>query len=315
VRGGGTEPERRCGAWVVRCVRCSARLVISDTAGCAMWLTDCGGQRSGGGAAGRHAHGHGGLSLSLLYLNKKVAVKQLFVNGMQEEVLEEFHSEVDIMRELEHPCLVKLLGVMEKMPKLLLVTELMLKGSLWDHYHEEKIPAPHESHMKLALDMAIDMATGMDYLHEKQILHRDLKSQNIWLDGELKCKIGDFGMSRMNENKTMTLCGSPLWCSPEILRSERYAFPADIYSFAVIMWEAFHWAEPYTELTVMQIIVSVTQRNERPEISSTVPGAIRKIICSAWHPEPPQRPTFATLLSRLQAFKRESKQKKSNLTM
>jgi len=243
-----------------------------------------------------------------IYLNKKVAVKQLFVNGMQEEVLEEFHSEVNIMREMEHPCLVKLLGVMEKMPKLLLVTELMLKGSLWDHYHKEKVPTPHSMHMNLALNMAMDMAKGMDYLHEKSILHRDLKSQNIWLDGELKCKIGDFGMSRMNANKTMTLCGSPLWCSPEILRSERYAFPADTYSFAVILWEAFHWAEPYTELTVMEIIVSVTQRNERPEISPSVPAAIRKIICSAWHPEPKQRPTFATILSKLEAFQRDVKE-------
>merc|ERR550514_47647 len=199
---------------------------------------------------------------------------------------------------MEHPCLVKLLGVMEKMPKLLLVTELMLKGSLWDYYHREKRPTPHSRHMALVLDQAIDMADGMEYLHDKKILHRDLKSQNIWLDENLKCKIGDFGMSRLNTNKTMTLCGSPLWCSPEILRSERYSFPADVFSFAIILWEAFHWAEPYTELTVMEIIVAVTQRNERPDISPMVPEAVQELIRSAWHAQPEKRPMMGFLLSK-----------------
>lgn len=242
-----------------------------------------------------------------IYLNKKVAVKQLFVDGVQEDVREEFHAEVNIMRAMEHPCLVKLLGVMEKMPKLLLVTELMLKGSLWDYYHREKRPTPHSRHMALVLDQAIDMADGMEYLHDKKILHRDLKSQNIWLDENLKCKIGDFGMSRLNTNKTMTLCGSPLWCSPEILRSERYSFPADVFSFAIILWEAFHWAEPYTELTVMEIIVAVTQRNERPDISPMVPEGVQELIRSAWHAQPEKRPMMGFLLSKLQQFRTQVK--------
>jgi serine/threonine protein kinase/ABC-type proline/glycine betaine transport system substrate-binding protein len=238
-----------------------------------------------------------------IYLNKKVAVKQLFVDGVQDDVREEFHAEVNIMRAMEHPCLVKLLGVMEKMPKLLLVTELMLKGSLWDYYHREKRPSPHARHMALVLEQSIDMADGMEYLHEKKILHRDLKSQNIWLDENLKCKIGDFGMSRLNTNKTMTLCGSPLWCSPEILRSERYSFPADVFSFAIILWEAFHWAEPYTELTVMEIIIAVTQRNERPDISPMVPGPVEELIKNSWHAQPETRPLMGYALSKLQQFR------------
>jgi len=242
-----------------------------------------------------------------IYLNKKVAVKQLFVDGVQDDVREEFHAEVNIMRAMEHPCLVKLLGVMEKMPKLLLVTELMLKGSLWDYYHREKRPTPHARHMALVLEQSIDMADGMEYLHDKKILHRDLKSQNIWLDENLKCKIGDFGMSRLNTNKTMTLCGSPLWCSPEILRSERYSFPADVFSFAIILWEAFHWAEPYTELTVMEIIIAVTQRNERPDISPMVPAVVQELIKSAWHAQPEKRPLMGYALSKLQQFRTQVK--------
>merc|ERR1712072_1520013 len=129
------------------------------------------------------------------------------------------------------------------------------------------------------------MAAGMNYLHSKSVLHRDLKSQNIWLDGKLGCKIGDFGMSRMNSQRTMTLCGSPLWCSPEILESKHYSYGADTYSFAIILWEIFHWYEPYQEYTVMEIIMAVTQprsalpyRNapfHRPCVNSSTCAGIR----------------------------------------
>ena len=132
---------------------------------------------------------------TLRIVHMKVAVKQLFVDGIEEDVLTDFHKEVQIMRDMDHPQLVRLLGVMQKMPKLLLVTELMIKGSLWDYYHNEKPPKNFD---RVVMTMALQMAQGMCYLHERRVLHRDLKSQNIWLDGDLGCKIGDFGMSRMN---------------------------------------------------------------------------------------------------------------------
>ena len=71
-----------------------------------------------------------------MYLDTKVAVKQMFVESFGKGVLEEFQREVGLMMRLEHAHLVALLGVVERLPKLLIVTELMERGSLWDIYHQ-----------------------------------------------------------------------------------------------------------------------------------------------------------------------------------
>jgi serine/threonine protein kinase len=93
----------------------------------------------------------------------------------------------------------------------------------------------------------------MRALHSGGIIHRDLKSQNVWLSARDVAKVGDFGMSRVNSHKTMTMVGSPLWCAPEILKSENYSFGADVYSFSIIVFEALHWVEPYLNMSVMQV--------------------------------------------------------------
>ena len=86
--------------------------------------------------------------------------------------------------------------------------------------------------------MGVHIAKGLAYLHEMEIMHRDLKSPNIMVDKDYTAKIGDFGLSRIqDDSKTMTICGSPLWTAPEMLMSLSYTKKVDLYSFAVILWE------------------------------------------------------------------------------
>jgi len=235
-----------------------------------------------------------------LYLNQKVAVKQMYVENMVgNTVLEEFHKEVVVMKQLDHPNLVALLGTVDKLPKLFLVTELMERGSFWDIYHANTKPKGNSLNEQ-AFRLALDVARGMEYLHSKKILHRDLKSQNVWLSSSNLAKIGDFGMSRLNSVNTMTMVGSPLWCAPEILKSEYYSFNADVYSFSIILFESFHWCEPYDKMSVMEIMVAVTEVHERPEIDASIPEDVCALICDAWQPNPEARPPFSRIVKRLE---------------
>jgi Janus kinase 2 len=241
-----------------------------------------------------------------MYLGTKVAVKQLYVEAIGQKVIADFHKEVELMKSCDHVNLVALLGMVEAPPRLLLVTELLEKGSFWDMYHNATVAKslfkkPSDL-ITFAVRIAQDVARGMEHLHEKLIIHRDLKSQNIWISVDFTAKVGDFGMSRLSSNHTMTMVGSPLWCAPEILMSKNYSLSADVYSYSIILFELFHWVEPYANMSVMEIMVAVTEHHERPEILEIVPEDICTIICDCWQPEAEHRPTFPVLVSRIQNF-------------
>jgi serine/threonine protein kinase len=247
--------------------------------------------------------GNYGAVYEAMYLGTKVAVKQLYVEAIGQKVIADFHKEVELMKSCDHNNLVALLGMVEAPPRLLLVTELLEKGSFWDMYHNAQVSKslfkkPADL-ITFAVRIAQDVAQGMKHLHEKAIIHRDLKSQNIWISVDYTAKVGDFGMSRLSSNHTMTMVGSPLWCAPEILMSKNYSFSADVYSYSIILFELFHWVEPYANMSVMEIMVAVTEHHERPEILDIVPEDICTIICDCWQPDAEHRPTFAALVTRI----------------
>ncbi len=94
--------------------------------------------------------------------------------------------------------------------------------------------------LRQQIQILLDIASGMAFLHSKNVIHRDLKSPNILLDGTHdRCLISDFGLSRVGApgTATMSAIGTPHWMAPEILRGERYSASADIWAFGVIIFE------------------------------------------------------------------------------
>ena len=110
-------------------------------------------------------------------------------------------------------------------------------------------------------------------------------------------------MSRVADlNKTMTQCGSPLWCAPEVLEGKRYDGSCDVYSFAIIFYEILTWTEPFEELNVMEMMIEVTKKRVRPPFPQDIPEELRAIINSAWAHNPQDRYSFREISNLLQNY-------------
>ena len=155
-----------------------------------------------------------------------------------------------------------------------------------------------------------EISQALLYLHSRGIIHRDLKSANVLLDGErleeAKAKLCDFGLARTKEDLekgvfTMTSgIGSPLWMAPEVTRGDKYNSQADVFSFGILLWEFLFERKPYDHLdsiTNIQIRVA-TDENLRPILPKEEEMEERNIkekkmismMKKCWKQDPNERP-------------------------
>ncbi|KAI9996145.1 hypothetical protein PInf_013528 [Phytophthora infestans] len=142
---------------------------------------------------------------------------------------------------LDHPHIVTFIGVAwESLSDLCVVLELMEGSdlrSLLYKYQASKRPVGFD---KQKISIALNVCQALTYLHSlfPPIIHRDLKSRNVLLDGDMKAKLSDFGIFRERLDRTMTACvGTSLWMAPEVMLGERYDVKADMFSFGVVLSE------------------------------------------------------------------------------
>ncbi|XP_044479033.1 serine/threonine-protein kinase CTR1-like [Mangifera indica] len=232
--------------------------------------------------------------------NFDVAVKILVEQEFHADRFEEFLREVAIMKRLRHPNIVLFMGAVTQPPNLSIVTEYLSRGSLFN-----LLQMPEVLDMKLRLNMAYDVANGMNYLHQCRppFVHRDLKSPNLLVGSNYTVKVCDFGLSRSKANtylSSKTAVGTPEWMAPEVLREERSNEKSDVFSFGVILWELVTLQQPWKNLTPMQVIGAVAFRGQRLEIPDSVHPALATLIESCWADDPTSRPSFLDVIEILQ---------------
>jgi hypothetical protein len=139
----------------------------------------------------------------------------------------------------------------------------------------------------------------MEYIHERNIIHRDLKSLNILLDDSKRAKIADFGLVRMKSLAPMTgLIGTPQWMAPEILAcSTYYDSKVDVFSFGIVLWELLTGEVPYKDVPVARLGYLVVQEGLRPEIPKSTPAALATLMAACWSADPRKRPDFGLIIN------------------
>ncbi|CAK9105446.1 Serine/threonine-protein kinase STY46 (Serine/threonine/tyrosine-protein kinase 46) [Durusdinium trenchii] len=193
------------------------------------------------------------------YEGAEVAIKTP-ARDIDPDMLEKFAVEIELMTQLHHPNIVRFIGACVDGPDKFLVIEFLENGSLHDFLVSPRAEALVD--YPRIIRFSIDIARAMRYLHSRaNIIQRDLKSRNILLDESLNCKVCDFGLSRFSEeDHTMTACGTPFWVAPEIVLGEKYDGKADVFSFAIVMWELHERKEPYEGRPGLDTAIEVAQR-------------------------------------------------------
>ncbi|KAA3459733.1 serine/threonine-protein kinase EDR1 isoform X1 [Gossypium australe] len=196
----------------------------------------------------------------------EVAVKKFLDQDISGELLEEYKSEVLIMKKIRHPNVVLFMGAVTRPPNLSIVTEFLHRGSLYRLIHRPN----NQLDERRRLRMALDTARGMNYLHNctPMIVHRDLKSPNLLVDRNWVVKVCDFGLSRMKHStylSSMSTAGTAEWMAPEVLRNE----PSDEKdpklrpTFAEIMAALKPLLKPITNAQVPRSTISLSKGHER----------------------------------------------------
>ncbi|KAJ6372905.1 hypothetical protein OIU76_027275 [Salix suchowensis] len=250
------------------------------------------GERIGIGSYGEVYHGD--------WNGTEVAVKKFLDQGFSGDALVQFRCEAEIMLRLRHPNVVLFMGAVTRPPHLSILTEFLPRGSLYRLLHRPNSQIDEKRRMQ----MALDVAKGMNYLHTSHptIVHRDLKSPNLLVNKNWLVKVCDFGLSRIKHHtflSSKSTAGTPEWMAPEVLRNEPANEKCDIYSFGVILWELATCQIPWKGLNPMQVVGAVGFQNRHLEIPEYIDPAIAQIIRDCWQLEPNLRPSFAQLIFRL----------------
>ncbi|GAV68942.1 Pkinase_Tyr domain-containing protein/EDR1 domain-containing protein [Cephalotus follicularis] len=235
----------------------------------------------------------------------EVAVKKFLDQDFTGELLEEFVSEVRIMKRLRHPNVVLFMGAVTRAPNLSIVTEFLHRGSLYRLIHRPN----NQLDERRRLRMALDAARGMNYLHNctPVIVHRDLKSPNLLVDKNWIVKVCDFGLSRMKNStflSTRSTAGTAEWMAPEVLRNEPSDEKCDVFSFGVILWELSTLQQPWWGMNPMQVVGAVGFQHRRLDIPDNMDPAIADIIRKCWQTDPRLRPSFAEIMAALKPLQK-----------
>jgi serine/threonine protein kinase len=243
--------------------------------------------------------------LKAIWKNKKVAVKK-FDGSCPMQQRKDFEKEINVLKEIDHKNIIKLFGYNNKRGNTYLVTELMSGGSLYDHIRCNKINWPKD------ISLIRDIVEGMAYLHDKEIMHLDLKTLNILLDEDKQvAKISDFGLSRIaiitsittKSTKINNAKGTVRYMAPEIARGEVCTFKSDVWSFGCILLEMANGEVPFHTLKDSNIFTMLQSEADLPiNLCKNTPHSISKLISKCLN-KAASRPTFAQISSELQQIK------------
>ncbi|KAG9441756.1 hypothetical protein H6P81_017610 [Aristolochia fimbriata] len=237
------------------------------------------------------------------YCSQDVAIKVLKPERVNADMQREFAQEVYIMRKVRHKNVVQFIGACTRPPSLCIVTEYMSGGSVYDFLHKQKGVFKLPSLLKVG----IDVSKGMNYLHQNNIIHRDLKAANLLMDENEVVKVADFGVARVqSQSGVMTAeTGTYRWMAPEVIEHKPYDHKADVFSFGVVLWELLTGKLPYEYLTPLQAAVGVVQKGLRPTIPKHTHPKLVELLERCWQQDPILRPDFSEIIEILQHIAKE----------
>ncbi|CAN1320493.1 Serine/threonine-protein kinase STY13 [Linum perenne] len=229
-----------------------------------------------------------------------------------------FTQEVAVWHKLDHPNVTKFIGATIGSANLQLqtenghigmpsniccvVVEYCPGGALKSYLIKNR---RRKLAFKVVMQLALDLARGMSYLHTMKIVHRDVKTENMLLDKSRTVKIADFGVARLeasNPNDMTGETGTLGYMAPEVLNGNPYNRKCDVYSFGICLWEIYCCDMPYPDLSFSEMTSAVVRQNLRPEIPRCCPSSLANVMKRCWDANPDRRPEMEEVVSMLEAI-------------
>jgi len=226
------------------------------------------------------------------YFGTPVAIKKLFQLASDQKHLVE--REYAMLTEVNHPNIVQFLGLCDHETGIYLITEYVEHGDLFDLLVFSDIKIDWKTKIKIALQTA----QAVFYLHSRDIIHRDLKSQNILIGEKYKVKLCDLGLATVLENnKRTTVCGTNEWMAPEIMTKESYDSKIDVFSFGIVLQELITNSPPPKREISKMLKFDVDRFIET--VPEECPEVLAKLVidCTKFNSE--ERPSFKEIVSHL----------------
>ena len=231
--------------------------------------------------------------------NLTCVIKQIVVEGMSDKEKEDVFNEAAILGKLDHQNIIKLFEVFDsKVPKhtLNIVTEYADGGDLAEKIKSQNNKPFTEQEI---LDYFTQICLALKHIHEKKIIHRDLKSGNVFLMKSGLVKLGDFGIAKGFQNtmdKAKTMVGTPYYLSPEIIENKPYDAKSDIWSLGVLLYEMMTFKMPFNANSLPNLSLKIMRGNYAPP-PSVYTRDLREIVSRCLMVNPSRRPRIQEILS------------------
>jgi len=230
---------------------------------------------------------------------KLYVMKTIDMSAMDKKQRRDAINEVRVLSSLKHPYIVSYRESFSEQSTLAIVMDYADGGDLY-HRISRTRKAGQSLIERQILRWFTEATLALKYMHDKHVLHRDLKSQNLFLTSSDRLRVGDFGISKVLESTlafARTAIGTPYYLSPEICQEKPYSFGSDIWALGCITYEMAALRVPFDAQNIQALVQKIT-RGSTPQVPQHYSQELRQLCGDLLHRDQSQRPTATDIIQR-----------------
>jgi serine/threonine protein kinase len=231
--------------------------------------------------------------------NAMLVMKKVNIGDLPQKEKDAAMLEVKVLQRMHHPAIVGLENsFVFKNRQLCIVMELCEGGDM-AQYLAKKTPGKQFLPEDLVLDWFLQVCLAIQYMHEQKIMHRDIKSQNVFLTKDNRVKLGDFGIAKVlagTNQMAKTVIGTPYYMSPEQFRNQPYSFKSDVWSLGCLLYEMCCLRHAF-EARDMDGLVKKIMRCSYSALPSTYSPGVQNLVKALLQLAPARRPSVSEILA------------------
>ncbi|KAJ8732131.1 hypothetical protein PYW08_014861 [Mythimna loreyi] len=231
---------------------------------------------------------------------KLTIVKDIELNIKLPDHKQDIENEIQILSSLHHSNIIKFYACYYTDNHVMISMEYATSGNLAEYLY---LKYPKQLQQQEILFYFCQILLGVNYIHNKNIIHRDLKAENILLTGKhgVIVKIGDFGISKVlaSAKKTSTVIGTPYYLAPELCEGKPYCSKSDVWALGCLLYEMCTHKRAFDAETLVGLVKAITSGSVHPIDLTTYDRSMQDLIDSMLSVLPDKRPTIKELMGRM----------------